>query len=1152
MTTLRYYRSTDATITKSDTQVGTDAVAELAASGSVSVSVELTAPERPGTYYYGACVDAVADESDTSNNCSTSVPVNVLASEPQMQAQPDLVVPAPTVSDSTPGAGETFTLSATVRNDGQASAVATTLRYYRSTDATITTSDTSVGTDPVATLAAAGSSSQSVDLTAPATAGTYYYGACVDAVTDEADTTNNCSASVQVAVPELERPDLTVAAPSVSDSAPATGTQFTLSVTVSNDGTGAAAATTTRYYQSSDAAITTADLEVGTREIAGLAGRGSVSDSVDLEAPATPGTYYYGACLDAVSNESNTGNNCSTAAQVAVRVTVAETQGDPDVTVTSAAVSDSGPPAGTQFTLSATVRNAGEGVAAATTLRYYRSTDATITTSDTLVGTDPITQLAAAGSSSQSVDLTAPETAGTYYYGACVDAVTDEADTTNNCSASVQVAVPELERPDLTVAAPSVSDSAPATGTQFTLSVTVSNDGTGAAAATTLRYYRSTDATITTSDTLVGTDPIAQLAAAGSSSQSVDLTAPETAGTYYYGACVDAVTDEADTTNNCSASVQVTVPELERPDLTVAAPSVSDSAPATGTQFTLSVTVSNDGTGVAAATTLRYYRSTDATITTSDTLVGTDPIAQLAAAGSSSQSVDLTAPETAGTYYYGACVDAVTDEADTTNNCSTSVQVNVLASEPQMQALPDLVVPAPTVSDSTPGAGETFTLSATVRNDGQASAAATTLRYYRSTDATISTSDTSVGTDPVATLAAAGSSSQSVDLTAPATAGTYYYGACVDAVTDEADTTNNCSASVQVAVPEPKPDLAVKGYSTSVLFPEPGATFTVRVTVWNLGDKSSAATTLRWFRSTDATITTSDTPEGTDAVAELAASGNVDKTVELTAPASPGTYFYGACVDAVTGESDTTNNCLSTPITVRDTHLVGIYSVSNAVTEGMSVRFRVTATPPPADDLTVNLKYVEYATTEDEVIYYNWPPPETTVTITTGSSSTTLTVGTIDDSDADGNSALQAWVESGSGYTRDPGRQIAVVVVVDDDGPDGDSVLSITPVSTPVSEGTAVEFTVGANPAPTAAVTVGYRVYETGSTFSEALDAGWNPGTVTIGAGQTSATLSFGTVNDSTDEEDSEVGVTLLVDTYPDGVELGRPATAYVTVLDDD
>ena len=338
----------------------------------------------------------------------------------------------------------------------------------------------------------------------------------------------------------------------------------------------------------------------------------------------------------------------------------------------------------------------------------------------------------------------------------------------------------------------------------FTLSAMVRNDGEGASAATTLRYYRSTDATIATSGTQVGTDAVAGLAAAGSSSQSVDLTAPDTSGTYYYGACVDAVTDESDTTNNCSSSVTVAVPEPDKPDLVVESPSVDDSGPTAGATFTLSATVRNDGVGTSPATTLRYYRSTDATIATSDTQVSTDAVAGLAAAGSSSQSVDLTAPDTSGTYYYGACVDSVTDESDTTNNCPRSVTVTV--TEPA----PDLVVATPTVSDSSPDAGATFTLSATVRNDGDEAAAATTLRYYRSTGRIITTSDTEVGTDEVGELAASGTSGESVSLTATLPAGTYYYGACVDAVTGESDTTNNCSSSVPVTVTAPnKPDLLI-------------------------------------------------------------------------------------------------------------------------------------------------------------------------------------------------------------------------------------------------------------------------------------------------------------------------------------------------------
>ena len=52
-------------------------------------------------------------------------------------------------------------------------------------------------------------------------------------------------------------------------------------------------------------------------------------------------------------------------------------------------------------------------------------------------------------------------------------------------------------------------------------------------------------------------------------------------------------------------------------------PTVNDSSPATGAPFTLSATVRNAGDGASAATTLRYYQSTDETITTADTEVGT-------------------------------------------------------------------------------------------------------------------------------------------------------------------------------------------------------------------------------------------------------------------------------------------------------------------------------------------------------------------------------------------------------------------------------------------------------------------------------------------------------------------------------------------------
>ena len=112
----------------------------------------------------------------------------------------------------------------------------------------------------------------------------------------------------------------------------------------------------------------------------------------------------------------------------------------------------------------------------------------------------------------------------------------------------------------------------------------------------------------------------------------------------------------------------------------------------------------------------------------------------------------------------------------------------------------DLVVGSASVSDSTPDAGASFTLRATVRNAGDGRSAMTTLRYYRSSDATISASDTAVGTDAVSALSASGTSAESISLTAPSSAGTYYYGACVDTVSGESNTANNCSGGVRIVV----------------------------------------------------------------------------------------------------------------------------------------------------------------------------------------------------------------------------------------------------------------------------------------------------------------------------------------------------------------
>ena len=114
------------------------------------------------------------------------------------------------------------------------------------------------------------------------------------------------------------------------------------------------------------------------------------------------------------------------------------------------------------------------------------------------------------------------------------------------------------------------------------------------------------------------------------------------------------------------------------PDLVVQPLWVNHITQKTGQPVRMKVIVHNQGNGEAASTTLRYYRSTNATISVKDSLVGTDDVGRLNAASDSPESIAVRAPWTVGTYYYGACVDAVIGESNTSNNCSDTVRTEVI------------------------------------------------------------------------------------------------------------------------------------------------------------------------------------------------------------------------------------------------------------------------------------------------------------------------------------------------------------------------------------------------------------------------------------------------------------------------------------------
>ena len=80
------------------------------------------------------------------------------ANPPPPVNQPDMVIRSLSIQGANPSPGEPIALQATVDNRGARDAASTTLRFFRSSDATISTADTEVGAVAVSGLPASGSS----------------------------------------------------------------------------------------------------------------------------------------------------------------------------------------------------------------------------------------------------------------------------------------------------------------------------------------------------------------------------------------------------------------------------------------------------------------------------------------------------------------------------------------------------------------------------------------------------------------------------------------------------------------------------------------------------------------------------------------------------------------------------------------------------------------------------------------------------------------------------------------------------------------------------------------------------------------------------------------------------------------------------------
>ena len=365
---------------------------------------------------------------------------------------------------------------------------------------------------------------------------------------------------------------------------------------------------------------------------------------------------------------------------------------------------------GHNFTITNDIRNQGStNGTVATTVAFYLSTDAIITTADVrLTGVRSFAALPTMTNSGSAgtivtvpytVSALLPSTVATkvFYVGACADVPSVQPEATlagvtletNNCKAALGT-ITVRRNVDLIVSSITFNPKIVGAGGHFTITTTVKNVGTTPMTVPSFMvgFYLSKDAIITTLDIKIGSRVVSRLMAGQSSTAITTVTVPGTVlpGVYFVGACADTTNVQIEATllgaslegNNCKAATG-TINVVRNVDLIMSAVSSPDDMVIEGMDFIIDNTVKNAGTAAMLATpitTTKFYLSTDAIITSADTLLlGTRTVAGLAAGASSRALTVVTLPISVlpGVYYIGAIADGANQliESVETNNSNS-------------------------------------------------------------------------------------------------------------------------------------------------------------------------------------------------------------------------------------------------------------------------------------------------------------------------------------------------------------------------------------------------------------------------------------------------------------------------------------------------
>ena len=863
------YLSTDTTITTNDIQLDTWSQSSISAGSSRSSTKSVTIPSSiTGDYYYvGMIVDinSQVSESDESNNDdydSGRVRVYELA---------DLVPRTTSSSCSTPSTGTIgdyldSSISIQYENDASNSYGQSTGSFdwamFLSSDSTITTSDTQVGSDQYSTSLSSGnyrtdSLSSSTRIPSSLNAGTYYWGYILDVNSDvdESSETNNVRTCGQITLQE-DLPDIEATSVGTSSSSVVMGETITVQYRIDNVGTDYSGSFYWKLYLSTDTTISTSDVYVDEFSVSSISGgsyRSGYEYSVTIPTGMSSGYHYLGMIADnrgTVSELDETNNIISSNSRIDIE--------EPADLVPDSPSGPSTGQSGQQVSLSWRIDNAGDDTSGWFYWEMYLSTDSTITTSDTKLGSTQQASGISGGSyrsGTMSANLPSNLAQGTYYFGIIVDSTSriSEGDETNNIEVgnSIYITVPDFDLEATSISVDSgYRQVCEGSDIYVTLSVTnLGSDNAGSHYYEALVSSGNSASAIYTGTSLGYASGTANVPSYTHTSILATLPPSITPGTYYVGLYVDYgdYISESDENNNivATSTAQLTVIDCG-PDLVP----TSVSGPSSGVRGgTAQVSVQISNTGMEDTTNVDYsiYLSADASIsgTGNDVLIGSDVTGTIAQGNAWSGLVNLGIPSNLadGCWYWGIIADP--------NNSITEMDEgnNALPSSGQFcleQA--DIIINSIDFTNNAVS-GQSTTVYINLSNAGGSDAPSFDVRLLLSIDAQAGTDDTQVDSFRIDPLTSGSSISIERNVMIPGQhIGDFHWVVIVDTSSEvaEDDESNNVASSPSFTISAPARDL-LASWIESPISAEPGQTVSLQWAAENLGQETLAFDVEIWL-----------------------------------------------------------------------------------------------------------------------------------------------------------------------------------------------------------------------------------------------------------------------------------------------------------------